>query len=86
MAPRIAPDYGRHFHSPPVEDRVAWDFPAWFLREFVDQLGLSAPGYSMPTAVEGRPPYHPSLLPKVWNNCRPTGAAMTIPLNPKPAA
>ena len=67
MAQPIAPDYGQQFLFPPaLEDWVARDHPARFLREFVDQLDLPALGFSMPTAVEGRPPYHPSLLLKVW--------------------
>jgi transposase len=40
--------------------------PARFLREFVDQLELPALGFAMPNAVEGRPPYAPSLLLKIW--------------------
>ena len=40
--------------------------PARFLREFVDQLDLPALGLAIPVAVEGRPPYHPSLLLKIW--------------------
>lgn len=42
------------------------DHPARFLREFVDQLDLASLGFAMPVAVEGRPPYHPGLLLKIW--------------------
>jgi hypothetical protein len=39
MAQPIAPDYGQQFLLPPaLEDWVAADHPARFLREFVDQL------------------------------------------------
>jgi len=67
MAQPIAPDYGQQFLFPPaLEDWVPADHPARFLREFVDQLDLPALGFAMPVAVEGRPPYHPSLLLKIW--------------------
>ena len=67
MAQPITPDYGQQFLFPPaLEDWVADDDPARFLREFVDQLDLPALGFAMPVAVEGRPPYHPSLLLKIW--------------------
>jgi len=67
MAQPIAPDYGQQFLFPPaLEDWVAVDHPARFLREFVDQLDLAALGFALPVAVEGRPPYHPSLLLKIW--------------------
>jgi transposase len=67
MAQAIAPDYGQQFLFPPaLEDWVPADHPARFLREFVDQLDLPALGFAMPTAVEGRPPYAPSLLLKIW--------------------
>ena len=67
MATAIAPDYGQQFLFPPaLEDWVSADHPARFLREFVEQLDLAALGFAMPVAVEGRPPYHPSLLLKIW--------------------
>jgi transposase len=67
MAQPIAPDYGQQFLFPPsLEDWVPQDHPARFLREFVDQLDLPNLGFAMPIAVEGRPPYHPSLLLKIW--------------------
>jgi transposase len=63
----IAPDYGQQFLFPPaLEDWVPPDHPARFLREFVDQLNLRALGFVMPAAVEGRPPYAPSLFLKIW--------------------
>jgi transposase/ribosomal protein L18 len=67
MAQPIAPDYGQQFLFPPaLEDWVPADHPARFLREFVEQLDLPALGFAMPVAVDGRPPYHPSLLLKIW--------------------
>src|SRR5271165_2021426 len=67
MAQPIAPDYGQQFlFAPALEDWVPADHPARFLREFVDQLDLSALGFVMPSASEGRPPYAPSLLLKIW--------------------
>lgn len=42
------------------------DHPARFLREFVEQLDLPALGFVIPAAMEGRPPYAPSLLLKIW--------------------
>ena len=67
MATAIAPDYGQQFIFPPaLEDWVVPDHPARFLREFVEQLDLPALKFAMPSATEGRPPYHPSLLLKIW--------------------
>jgi transposase len=67
MAHVIAPDYGQQFLFPPaLEDWVPPDHPARFLREFVEQLDLPALGFVLPAAVEGRPPYAPSLLLKIW--------------------
>jgi transposase len=67
MAQPIAPDYGQQFLLPPaLEDWVPADHPARFLREFVDQLDLPALGFIMPSASEGRPPYAPSLMLKIW--------------------
>jgi hypothetical protein len=65
MAQPITPDYGQQFLFPPaLEDWVSADQPARFLREFVDQLDLPALGFALPAAVEGHPPYAPSLLLK----------------------
>jgi len=67
MAQPIAPDYGQQFLLPPaLEDWVPADHPVRFLREFVDQLDLPALGFVIPSASEGRPPYAPSLLLKIW--------------------
>lgn len=67
MAQPIAPDYGQQFLFPPaLEDWVPADHPARFLREFVDQLDLPGLGFAVPSAGEGRPPYAPSLLLKIW--------------------
>ena len=68
MAHPIAPDYGQQFLFPPaLEDWVASDHPARFLREFVEQLDLPALGFALPPSEgDGRPPYAPSLLLKIW--------------------
>jgi transposase len=67
MAQPIAPDYDQQFLLPPaLEDWVGADHPVRFLREFVDQLDLPALGFAVPTAADGRPPYAPSLLLKIW--------------------
>jgi len=67
MTQPIAPDYGQQFLLPPaLEDWVSADHPARFIREFVEQLDLPALGFAVPASVEGRPPYAPSLLLKIW--------------------
>lgn len=67
MARPIAPDYGQQFLLPPaLEDWVPQDHPARFLREFVDQLDLPTLGLVMAQSTDGRPPYAPSLLLKIW--------------------
>jgi transposase len=67
MAHPMAPDCGQQFLFPPaLEDWVPPDHPARFLREFVDQLDLPALQFVMPAASEGRPPFAPSLLLKIW--------------------
>lgn len=67
LASSIAPDFGQQFLFPPaLADGVSADHTARFLREFVDQLDLAALGFALPVAVAGRPPYHPSLLLKIW--------------------
>ena len=67
MAQPIAPDYGQQFLFPPaLEDWVPADHPARFLREFVDQLDLSALGFAIASGSQGCPPYAPGLLLKIW--------------------
>src|SRR5215213_3314337 len=67
MAQPITPDYGQQFIFPPaLEDWVPAHHAVRFIREFVDQLDLGSLGFAMPTALNGRPPYHPSLLLKIW--------------------
>ena len=67
MAQPIAPDYDQPFLLPPaLEDWVPADHPARFLREFVAQLDLPALGFATPACADGRPPYAPSLLLKIW--------------------
>ena len=67
MAKPIAADYTTMFLLPPsLEDLVPKDHPARFIREFVDALVLEELGFVVPACAEGRPPFHPSLLLKVW--------------------
>jgi transposase len=67
MTRPIAPDYGQTFLlTPCLEDWVPSDHPARFIREFVDQQDLQVLGFKIPQALEGRPPYAPSLLLKIW--------------------
>ena len=68
MPKQIAPDYGVQFLFPhALEDWVAKDHPARFLREFVGQLDLAALGFVVPDeGMEGRPAYAPSLLLTIW--------------------
>ena len=67
MSSPLTPDYNQQFLLPPcLEDWLPPDHPARFVREFVDQLDLSALGFVMPEGIHGRPPYAPSLLLKIW--------------------
>ena len=67
MIEAMAPDYEQEFLLPPaLEEWVPADHPARFLREFVDALDLGALGFAQPACVDGRPPYAPSLLLKIW--------------------
>jgi transposase len=67
MPQPIAPDYNQQFLLPPsLEEWVSADHPARFIREVVEQMDLPALGFEMPECTEGRPPYAPSLLLKIW--------------------
>jgi transposase len=67
MALPIAPDYGQQFLFPPaLEDWIPKDHPVRFIGEFVDQQDLAKLGFAMPISMEGRPPYAPGLLLKIW--------------------
>src|SRR5947209_5816146 len=67
MAQPIAPDYGQQFLFPPaLEDWIPKDHPVRFIREFVEQQDLAKLGFAMPISMEGRPPYAPGLLLKIW--------------------
>jgi transposase len=67
MPQPISPDYNQSFLLPPsIEEWVPADHPARFIREFVEQLDLRALGFATPECSEGRPPYAPSLLLKIW--------------------
>lgn len=67
MPQPITPDYTQQFLLPPsVEEWVPADHPARFIREFVEQLDLRELGFKLPACSDGRPPYAPSLLLKIW--------------------
>jgi transposase len=67
MGQLIVPDYTEQFLFPPaLEDWVAKDHPARFIREFVEALDLAGLGFKEEAAREGRPRYAPSLLLKIW--------------------
>lgn len=67
MAEPITPDYTQQFLLPPaLEEWVSVDHPARFIREVVEEMNLEEMGFSMPACAEGRPPYAPSLLVKIW--------------------
>jgi transposase len=67
MAEAITPDYTQQFLLPPsLEEWVCADHPARFIREVVEELNLEEMGFTMPECAEGRRPYAPSLLVKIW--------------------
>jgi transposase len=67
MGKQIRADYEQILMFPPsVEDWVAKDHPARFIRDFVDSLDLSELGIEIPDSDTGRPPYAPDLLLQVW--------------------
>lgn len=68
MSKEIKPDYTTQFLLPPsLEDWIAEDHPARFIREFVDVLDLEAIGFRMrPEDDRGRSNYSADLLLKVW--------------------
>jgi transposase len=67
MPQPIAPDYDQQFLLPPaLEEWVPPDHPARFIREVVEQMDLPTLGFAMPECADGRPPYAPSLLLKIW--------------------
>jgi transposase len=67
MGRMLRPDYAQRFLLPPsLDDWVPADHPARFVRDFVDSVDLAKVGIREPVAEEGRPPYAPDLLLKVW--------------------
>ena len=51
---------------PALDEWVPANHPVRFVRDFVDALDLPKLGIAEPVAEEGRPPYGPDLLLKVW--------------------
>lgn len=69
MSRAIRAEYEKQLLFPPcVEDWVAADHPARFLREFVDSLDLEVLGFAVESeeGEPGRPHYASDLLLKVW--------------------
>jgi len=63
----IRANYEQLLLLPPcVEDWIALDHPARFIRDFVDAQDLAALGFVVPEGREGRPAYGADLLLKVW--------------------
>lgn len=67
MVSPLEPDYSVEFLLPPsLEEWVAADHPARFIRAVVEEMKLEEMGFTMPRCEEGRPPYAPGLLVKLW--------------------
>lgn len=63
----LRPNYAQRFLLPPALDEwVPPTHPVRFVSDFVDSLDLSRFGIHEPVAEEGRPPFAPDLLLKVW--------------------
>jgi len=67
MRHQICADYTQEFLFPPVlEDWIAPEHPARFIREFVDAMDLRKLGIEWAEDTVGRPGYAAELLVKVW--------------------
>jgi transposase len=70
MSYEIDADFTVSYLFPPcVEDWLPEGHPARFIREFVDQLDLSALGFRTRKSSDGRPSYSAKLLLRVWLYC-----------------
>jgi transposase len=66
MADPVRADYKQQLLLPPsLEDWVAAEHPARFIRDFVDSLDLKELGFRVPACRTGRPPFAADLLLKV---------------------
>jgi transposase len=67
MSHQIKANYDQNFLLPPsLEDWIAEDHPARFIREFVNQLDLKELGFKVDDNEEGRPYYSTDMLLKIW--------------------
>ena len=75
MSQEIHADYSQTFLFPPcLEDWVAADHPARFIREFVEALDLTELGFEQHVCGEGRSPYGAVKLVDVLAGASPAGA------------
>ncbi len=67
MSYEIEADYDQQFMFPPtIEELIAKDDPARFIREFVEVLDIENLGMKVRRAKDGRPNYSSRLLLKIW--------------------
>ncbi len=63
----LTPDYSKTYMLPPtVEDWIAENHPARFIREFVDAINLEDYGFKGRKSEDGRPNYSNNMMLKIW--------------------